>query len=339
MPSAGHVKWAKFRVLAVSLAAAAVLGAMVYLLSGGSLLEQRAQIYLYIPDATGLEKGSPVRVDGIDVGKVSAVELTGSNRPDRIVRVTLAVTRERLASFTTDSVAQLSADTLIGDQFVDVTSGTAAQAIRDGGELIYKIQPELLKSLDATQFTQQLRVVDATLTDLEEGRSQFGKFFQGTEFYNDLSRRLKELHAGIRAAVGTNTAVGSLLNSDLMHRQVGDMLAHLDQSLAQLESGQGDFGRLLRDSGQYDQLLASARDLHKSVATLRGGPLLESEAQYAAWNQKLAGWIQSVDELNTNPMLLTPAVYENLNGEARELRDTLREFRQNPRKFLRLKIF
>jgi hypothetical protein len=32
-------------------------------------------------------------------------------------------------------------------------------------------------------------------------------------------------------------------------------------------------------------------------------------------------------------------VYENLNGEARELRDTLREFRQNPRKFLRLKIF
>ena len=296
MPSAGHVKWAKFRVLAVSLAAMSVLGTVVYLLTGGSLLEQRAQIYLYIPDATGLEKGSLVRVDGIDVGKVSAVDLTGSNRPDRIVRVTLTVMRERLASFTIDSVAQLSADTLIGDQFVDVTSGTAAQAIRDGGELIYKNQPEMLKSLDLTQFTQQLRVVDATLTDLEQGRSQFGKFFQDTEFYNDLSRRLKELHAGIRAAVGTNTTVGSLLNSDQMSRQVGDLLAHLDESLAQLESGQGDFGRLLRDSGQYDQLLAGVRDLHKSVAALGGGPLLESEAQYNEWNQRLAGWIQSVDE-------------------------------------------
>ena len=339
MPSARHVKWAKFRVLAVSLAAAAVLGTMVYLLTGGSLLEQRDHIYLYIPDATGLEKGAPVRVDGIDVGKVSAVELTGSNRPDRIVRVTLAVTRQRLASFTADSVAQLSADTLVGDQFVDVTSGTAAQAIRDGGELIYKVQPDLVKSLDLTQFTQQLRVVDAVLTDIEQGRSQFGKFFQGTEFYNDLSKRLHELHAGIRAAVGTNTLVGSLLTSDQMHRQAGDLLAHLDQSLAQLESGQGDFGRLLRDSGQYDQLLASVRDLYKSVAALRGGPLLQSEAQYAAWNQKLAGWMQSVDELNANPMLLTPAVYESLNGEARELRDTLREFRENPRKFLWLKIF
>ena len=113
----------------------------------------------------------------------------------------------------------------------------------------------------------------------------------------------------------------------------------LDQSLAQLESGQGDFGRLLRDSGQYDQLLAGVRDLHKSVATLGGGPLLESEAQYAGWNQKLAGWIRSVDELNTNPMLLTPAVYEKLDGQARELRDTLREFRENPRKFLWVKIF
>src|ERR1039457_3205763 len=125
MPSARHVKWAKFRVLAVSLAAAAVLGAMVYLLSGGSLLEQRAQIYLYIPDATGLEKGAPVRVDGIDVGKVSAVELTGSNRPDRIVRVTLAVTRQRLASFTADSVAELSADTLVGDQLRHRIGGEA----------------------------------------------------------------------------------------------------------------------------------------------------------------------------------------------------------------------
>jgi phospholipid/cholesterol/gamma-HCH transport system substrate-binding protein len=317
MPSVGRVNWAKFRVLAVFLAAMSVLGTMVYLLTGGSLLEQRAQIYLYIPDATGLEKGSPVRVDGIDVGKVSAVDLTGFNRPDRIVRVTLAVTRERLASFTADSVAQLSADTLIGDQFVDVTSGTAAQSIRDGGEVLYKSQPELLKSLDLTQFTQQLRVVDATLTDLEQGRSQFGKFFQGTEFYNDLSKRLRELHAGIRTAVGTNTAVGNLLTSDQMHRQAGDLLAHLDQSLAQLESGQGDFGRLLRDSGQYDQLLASVRDLHKSVAVLRGGPLLQSEATYNEWNQRLARWIQGVDELNSNPMLLTPAVYENLSGKAR----------------------
>jgi hypothetical protein len=72
---------------------------------------------------------------------------------------------------------------------------------------------------------------------------------------------------------------------------------------------------------------------------LGGGPLLESEAQYAGWNQKLAGWIRSVDELNTNPMLLTPAVYEKLDGQARELRDTLREFRENPRKFLWVKIF
>jgi phospholipid/cholesterol/gamma-HCH transport system substrate-binding protein len=339
MPSAGHVKWAKFRVLAVFLAAAAVLGTMVYLLAGGSLLQPRALIYLYIPDATGLEKGSPVRVDGIDVGKVSAVQLTGSSQPDRIVRVTLVVARQRLASFTADSVAQLSADTLVGDQFVDVTSGTAAQTIRDGGELIYKVQPDLVKSLDLTQFTQQLRAVDAVLTDLEQGRSQFGKFFQGTEFYNNLSKRLHELHAGIRAAVGTNTAVGSLLTSDQMFRQADDLLAHLDQSLARLESGQGDFGRMLRDSGQYDQLLASVRDFHKSVAAFRGGPFLQSEAQYAEWNQKLAGWIQSVDQLNTNPMLLTPAVYENLNGEARELRDTLREFRENPRKFLWLKIF
>jgi phospholipid/cholesterol/gamma-HCH transport system substrate-binding protein len=339
MPSVSRVKWAKFRVLVVALVAASVLATMVYLLTGGSLMEQRAHIYLYIPDATGLEKGALVRVDGIDVGKVSAVELTGSKQPDRIVRVSLAVMRGRLASFTADSVAQLSADSLVGDKFVDVTSGTARKSIRDGGELTYKSEPELMKTLDLTQFAQQLRVVDGVLTDLETGRSQFGKFFQGTEFYNDLIRRMRELQAGIRASVGTTTTVGSLLTSDQAHRNVLDLLEHLDQSLAQIESGQGDSGRLLRDSGMYEQLLTSVRDLHKSVAELRGGPFLQSDATYSQWNRTLAGWIQNVDQLNSSPMMLTSAAYENLNGQAIELRDTLRDFRQNPKKFLRLKVF
>jgi phospholipid/cholesterol/gamma-HCH transport system substrate-binding protein len=339
MPSAVRVKWAKFRALAVFVVAMSVLGTISYLLTGGSLLEQRAQIYLYIPDATGLENGSPVRVDGVDVGKVSAVELTGSNQPDHIVRVTLTVTRDRLASFTADSVAQLSADTLVGDQFVDVSSGTSPQTIKNGGVLTYKIQPELLKSLDMTQFTQQLRVVDATLTDLEEGRNQFGKFFQGTEFYNSLSQRLKDIHAGLRASVGTDTAVGNFLNTDQMHRQTAELLANLDQSLAQVESGQGAIGQMLRDSGQYDQLLASVRDFHKTISTLRGNPMMQSDELYGEWNHKLAAWINQIDELNTNPMLLTPELYENLAGQASDLRDAVRDFRQNPRKFLRLKIF
>ena len=86
MPSPEQVNWAKFRASAVILAALMILGTLVYLLTGGTFLEPKAQIYLYLPDATGVAPGSPVRVDGISVGKVSLVELSGSNEPNRVVK-------------------------------------------------------------------------------------------------------------------------------------------------------------------------------------------------------------------------------------------------------------
>ena len=90
------MNWAKFRASAVILAALLILGTLVYLLTGGTFLEAKAQIYLYLPDATGIAAGSPVRVDGISVGKVRLVELSGSNEPNRVVKVTMTVDRDRL---------------------------------------------------------------------------------------------------------------------------------------------------------------------------------------------------------------------------------------------------
>src|SRR5207248_3001918 len=110
MPSARRVTWAKFRVSAVCLVAVVILSTLVYLLSGGTLLEPKANLYIYIPDATGLAKGSPARVDGIGVGKVSSVDLTELKQPNRIVKVTIRVERNRLASIPEDSYVQLSSD-------------------------------------------------------------------------------------------------------------------------------------------------------------------------------------------------------------------------------------
>src|SRR5580658_5369277 len=116
MPSARRVRWAEFRVISVSTVAIAILMTLVYLLTGGTLLEKKATLYLYIPDATGLSHESPVRVDGIDAGTVSTVVLTGSNNPLRIVKVTMRVELDRLAAISTDSMTQISADTLVGDK-------------------------------------------------------------------------------------------------------------------------------------------------------------------------------------------------------------------------------
>jgi hypothetical protein len=53
----------------------------------------------------------------------------------------------------------------------------------------------------------------------------------------------------------------------------------------------------------------------------------------------VAAIVRKVDEFNAGPMLTTSAVYDNLRGMAEELQATTREFRENPRKFLRIKLF
>ncbi len=45
------------------------------------------------------------------------------------------------------------------------------------------------------------------------------------------------------------------------------------------------------------------------------------------------------DEFNASPLLTNSAVYDNLQGMAKELQTTTRDFRENPRKYLRFKVF
>jgi len=339
MPSARYVRWAKFRVLAVCAAAVVIVSILTYLLTGGSLLTERATMYLYIADATGLGPGAPVRVDGIGVGKVRSVALSGSSQPDRVVQVTMTVERSRLNSIPDDSTAQLASETMIGDKFVDISSGTSRRFVSPGGEIAFKGSPDLLKGLDLRQFEQQLKVVGALLDDIEQGRGDVGQFVMGEQMYNDLRKRFAQVERGIRAAASTTSDVGRELHTDLLYRRISQPLLDLDRSLARLQSGQGAAGQLLRDSTQYSELRSDMEDLRRSIADLRAAEFVRSDTLYADWNRRVSSLIESVDAFNRGPAMTTTQAYDNLNGFARELRATLRDFRQNPRKYMRMKLF
>jgi phospholipid/cholesterol/gamma-HCH transport system substrate-binding protein len=347
MPSAQRVVWAKFRVSAVVLVALAILGTISYLLTGGTLLESTVTLYLYLPDATGVGSGTPVQVNGIGVGKVRSVTLSGSTNPDRVVKVTMTVERQRLSNITTDSTAQIGSETAIGDKVVAISSGTSAGHIQPNGEIPLKPPSELLKTLSNRdsvvspigQFQQQVDAIDAVIGDIEQGKSRVGAFVIGDDVYRSLLKRIVEIERAVKTMAGTSGAVGHELYTDQLFRQIHEPLAKLDQSLAQMQAGRGGIGQFLRDPAQYDQLRSSLGNLRSSIADLRKQPMVNSEESYTGWNRQVASLIRSGDEFNATPMMATPAAYDNLNGAARQVQQTLKEFRENPRKFLRLKVF
>jgi phospholipid/cholesterol/gamma-HCH transport system substrate-binding protein len=338
MPSAERVQWARMRVVAVSLVSFVILAILLYLLTGGMLFKEKANLYLYIPDASGLTQGSPVEVDGITVGKVTGIALSGSRDPQRTVRVTVAVDRDTLASIPPDSWAQLSVESPVGDKYVDITS-VGFGPRRPNTEIIYRDHPDVFKSLDLEQFDQQLRELDAVLGDIESGRSRVGQFVLGTQMYDDLRKRFTQVEQDVRAAARTTDAVGQALYTDVLYRQIMAPLLGLDAALARLQSGQGDAGRLLRDAAQYQGARALIADLRQTVSAMGASPLLQSDELYDQVNRGLASAIDAVAQANRTPLLQNSLDYDNLNGWSREFAAQLRDFREHPEKYLRVKVF
>lgn len=338
MRSKQRVKWAQFRVACVTVVALAILVVILWLLTGGALFQEHTHLYVYIPDATGLDIGSPVRVNGIDIGKVDSIDLSGSKDPVRVVRLSMKVTRDAVAVMPTGSYADLGIDDPAGDKFVDITSRGTGN-LTPNSEIPYRGPADVFKTIDFAQFRTSLQQMDVILTDIEAGRGLVGEFIQGTTMYYDVRRRLGEMEGAIQDAAGATTAVGEFVNTDKLYRRLQAPLLALDQSLAQLQSGQGAAGQFLRDSAQYDQATATIRGLRDSIAGMRNSAMIQSDTVYTDLNRSVTSLIATVDGVNTGPLFAAPQAYESWTGSMEELAKTLKDFREDPRKYLRLKIF
>lgn len=323
----------------VAVGAVAILGVLVYLLTGGTLLVEKATLYLYIPDATGVGQGTAVRVNGIAVGKVDQVKLSGSNQPDRTIVLTMNVERPFLPDIPVDSTAQISAEGVTGDKYVDITQGRNPARIRSGGTVAYKAAPELTKTLDLQQFAQRLRSVDDTITDIEQGKGFIGQFVTGTDMYEQTRNALVDIERQFQKAVSISSSGGHILRTDELYQRIEDPLVDLDQKLERIQTGQGQMGRLLRDDRQYVQLRDQAGRLRKMIADYRAQPFFTSDELYVSWTRGVGTVIQRVDRINTSPLMSNSMAYDNLTGFLHELRTTIHDFQNNPQKYMHLKVF
>jgi len=342
MPSARRVQWAKFRVTVVAVAAIAILGVLVYLLSGGSWLQPKTYLITYIPDSTGLDPDDDVQLNGVLIGSVESLRLSGSKDPNRMVEVRLKIRESDLRYIPEDSVTAMESENVLGDQYVRITIGTSPRHVRPGGELRYRSPTAIMQNIDLVQFQTQLNVIDKIIRETQEGKGPLGQFYASDQLYTSTLAGISKIEQKLHAATGTESQLGQYLYSAQTYNDIRKSIHELDGRLAQLQANP-----LMRSSAQYDQVRGQLEKLHATLADLNagkgaGGEMLTSDAAYREWNRRLAGWIQSIDEIGygEGPLDLGNAqTYESLNGSLRDLEKTVKEFREDPQKFLRIKMF
>src|SRR2546425_6991817 len=182
MRDAQQVSWAQLRIGLMAAVAMSILGVLIFLLTGsGDIFSSYATLYTYMEDSAAMATSTPVRLNGITIGKIDKIEFSGLKEKGKIVRITMKVKRNMLSQIPEDSVAGIDAANLLGDKFINITKGTSPTPIRDGGTLKSQAGqdiPELMSRAGDMigSFQKILNRFDALIGDIEAGRGNVGKF-------------------------------------------------------------------------------------------------------------------------------------------------------------------
>jgi phospholipid/cholesterol/gamma-HCH transport system substrate-binding protein len=129
MPGSSKTKWARLKIGLVALAALAILGCLTF------LMPSKSPVYTFLNDSKAVDEASPVTLNGINIGLVKKVELSGSSQPGRAVRITMQIETKFLSSIPVDSQAELAAANLLGTRYIDIRKGKSAETIQPGAEI------------------------------------------------------------------------------------------------------------------------------------------------------------------------------------------------------------
>jgi len=357
MPSTQKVKWAQLRVGITAAVAMIITGVLIFLLTGnGGIFTGNAILRTYFDDSAGMAEGSPVRLNGILVGSIDDVQLSGERVKGRIVLITMKVKHSYLSEIPTDSRAGISASNLLGDKYINITKGTKPDHVKDGDtiqSLTVQDIPELMaQSSDILgQFQNILGRVDNILKFVEAGNGTVGKVIKDEELYNRVNAIAGEVQTLVSNIQNSKGTFSKLLYDDGLYNDIRKPVQRLDTILNDLQAGKGTAGKLLYDDAVYVEMRQALTEAKKMLDDLnRGqgtaGKLLKDEQLYKQVNEIIAKLGSVVDKLNSGQgtlgqLIVNPQLYDSLTGTTREVQSLVQDMHKNPKKFLtiQLKLF
>src|SRR5947208_17071043 len=105
MPDTKKVSWAQLRIGIMAAVAMAILGVLIFLLTGsGDIFTSYATIYTYMEDSAAMATSTPVRLNGITIGTIDTIEFSGLTEKGKIVVIKMKVKRSMVNQIPDDTV-------------------------------------------------------------------------------------------------------------------------------------------------------------------------------------------------------------------------------------------
>jgi phospholipid/cholesterol/gamma-HCH transport system substrate-binding protein len=288
----------QFRVGVMVLATAIIAGILVVLFGDlPSLVQANYPLKMSFADARGVAGGTPVRKNGILVGRVTSVML------DERGGVSVVADIDSYVPIYRDEVPRISS-TILGDSEIQLVPGhitpprqrleknevLVGAASRDPMEMFTTLEPKLGSALESlAQASDSVQKLSNNIDRMFMGEDdRFEKMMRKTEAaldsFNTAMKNIDDVMGDPAARADIKDTISALpeVVADLrktvqgIGMTVDVTIGRLDQTLQQaamftkaLNESQGTLGKLVRDPQVYNDLAQAAATVNKLTKELR----------------------------------------------------------------------
>jgi len=250
---------------------------------------RKVSYLLHLPEANGLQTGSPVRLAGVQVGTITGVQFSDERGMPAIV-VNLSVEQAHQHRIRKDTFATVKILTLLGgERYVELTPGSAeAEALPEGSVIpvpeTFGIEQlgELSEGLaaDLTSISSNVRII---LESVQKQEGVIGRMLLDPNFgevvFDDIGRTahlaretLESIHAG-RGMAG-RLAMDDAFASRTME-SISNSLGRIESLLERATEADGVLDRVLDPNGRIamavDNVYQASADIQDFAADLKEG--------------------------------------------------------------------
>jgi phospholipid/cholesterol/gamma-HCH transport system substrate-binding protein len=358
MPQRKQLTWAELRVGLFVLVGLSILGAGIFYVTGGGILGPKYRIKTFLPEVSLLAKGASVRLDGVEIGNVEAIKFVPRvpGKPldkNRNVEVDMRIDRRFQNEILSDSIASLVTEGLLGNRYVEIRRGLTGVPIKENGEIpgteekaikeVVERSAEVLGNLSALSNDAQ-----DLIAGVKGGRGTLGKLLTDEQAYNHLNSILAHGDQMVKNIEQGQGTLGKVVASDEMYTKVDKAIDNVNAIVTDVRAGKGTIGKLLTDPTLYDQAKEAVANTNALATDIRAGKgslgkLATDDTLYNKLRDTSTNLASATSKLNDNTttagkLFSDPQLYDNLTGLTGDLRLLVGDFRQNPKKFLRIKV-
>ena len=354
-----HIKWSKIKVgLVITIALLTLLVAVFFAGNIQDFFLAKTHLKVQFQEIEGLRRGAPVWILGIEEGSVKNIHLD----PVHGVIVTISVNKKVLGYLKRDSRATILTMGLLGDKYVELSTGSpTGQPIQPGETIKGTTEKRVRDLMENSAVTigkmgEFIVKLDDLVTSFGKGERTIGKLISDPAVYNDLknatgglSLLIADMRSFIADVKNSQGTMKKLIDDPTLYNKVVATASGLEEMSKTINKSSGTLKRLIEDPSLYDKMVTTVSDLEAFSKKLKEGhgtlgKLIESPELYESLNKDLKQLSSILERIErgeglAGALIKNSELSRELEETIVELKNLLKDIKEHPKKYFKFSVF